>query len=104
MSVALEARGANDMERDRFRASPAVRASVSADGLVLLDVKGGLVLASNPVGARIWQLIEQQRTRAEIVRQLVADYEIQVECAHRDVGTFVAALVARGLVTEEPEC
>jgi hypothetical protein len=104
MSVALEARGANDMERDRFRASPAVRASVSPDGLVLLDVKGGLVLASNPVGARIWQLIEQRCTRAEIIRQIVADYGIQIERAHRDVMAFVAALVARGLVTEEPPC
>jgi hypothetical protein len=92
------------MERDRFRASPAVRASISSDGLVLLDVRGGLVLASNPTGARIWQLIEERRTRAEIVGQLVADYEIQIECAQRDVSAFVAALVARGLVTEEPAC
>lgn len=81
-----------------------MRASVSPDGLVLLDVAGGLVLASNPTGARIWQLIEQRRTRAEIVSQLAADYEIQPECARRDVMAFVAALVARGLVTEEPPC
>src|SRR5207247_3060676 len=47
--------GVPGMNADRFRASPAVRASVSTDGLVLLDVEGGLVLASNPVGARIWQ-------------------------------------------------
>ena len=38
------------MESHRFRTSSAVRASVSADGLVLLDVHDGLLLASNPVG------------------------------------------------------
>ena len=90
------------MNADRFRASPAVRASVSTDGLVLLDVEGGLVLASNPVGARIWQLIEQQHTRSEIARQLVEDYDIPADRADRDVVAFVAALAARGLVTEEP--
>lgn len=102
--VACGLRPPDAMDRDRFRASPAVRASVSPDGLVLLDVKGGLVLASNSTGARIWQLIEQRCTRAEIVRQLVADYEIQFDCAERDVAAFVAALAARGLVTAEPPC
>jgi len=92
------------MERDRFRVSPAVRASVSDDGLVLLDVQGGLLLASNLVGARIWQLLEQRRTRLEIARQLAEDYEVSVDDAHRDVVAFVGALTARGLVSEEPTC
>ncbi len=92
------------MERDRVRVSQAVRASISGDGLVLLDVQGGLVLASNPVGARIWQLVEQEFTRLEIARQMARDYNVPVERAHRDVVAFVAALAARGLVTEEPAC
>ena len=92
------------MQTDRFHASPLVRASVSSDGLVLLDVGGGLVLASNPIGARIWQLIEQRSTRAEMARQLAADYGIPIERAHGDVGAFIAALTMRGLVSEEPPC
>jgi hypothetical protein len=92
------------MLSDRFRASPAVRASISTDGLVLLDVHGGVVLASNPIGAQIWRLIEQRRTSVEIARQLVVDYGIPLERAHDDVGTFIGALAARGLVIEEPSC
>ncbi|HWF86820.1 MAG TPA: PqqD family protein [Vicinamibacterales bacterium] len=92
------------MQTDRFRASPLVRASVSSDGLVLLDVGGGVVLASNPIGARIWQLIEQRCTSVEIARQLAADYDISIERAHSDVGAFIAALTKRGLVREEPRC
>jgi coenzyme PQQ synthesis protein D (PqqD) len=103
VGCAGDMRGAG-MEGDRLRVSPAVRASVSADGLVLLDVGDGIVLASNPVGARIWQLVEQQRTRLEIARQLAEDYDIPAERAHHDVAAFVGALVARGLVTEEPPC
>jgi hypothetical protein len=90
------------MDQERFRPAPAVRASISVDGLVLLDVAGGLVLTSNAVGARIWQLLEQERTTGEIARQLAGDYAIPLERAARDVATFVAALMARDLVTEEP--
>lgn len=90
------------MEQERIRPSHAVKASVSADGLILLDVAGGLVLSSNAVGARIWQLIEQQRTTGEIAQQLVDDYAVSAERALQDVHTFVADLIARGLVAGDP--
>jgi hypothetical protein len=86
------------LAHDRYHPSPAVKASISSDGLVLLDVTGGLVLSSNDVGARIWQLIEQRRAQAEIARALAGEYAIPLDRASRDVATFVAALVARGLV------
>jgi len=84
-----------------LRPSSAVRASASGDGLILLDVAGGLVLSANEVGARIWQLIEQHRTHDQIARQLADEFTIGVERARQDVHVFVAQLVARGLVAEE---
>ena len=87
------------LDRDRFHPSPAVKASISSDGLVLLDVEGGVVLASNPVGARIWQLLAERRSRTEVAHQLAGEYAIALDRAERDVATFVAALMARGLVT-----
>jgi len=90
------------MEQERFRPSLAVRASISGDGLILLDVDGGMVLSSNAVGARIWQLIGQQQTTGEIARQLAVDYVVPVDRALRDVQTFVADLMARGLVAGDP--
>jgi coenzyme PQQ synthesis protein D (PqqD) len=86
------------------RISPTARASFSADGLVLLDVDCGLVLASNPVGARIWQLIEQRCAAADIARRLADEYAIPIERARIDVDAFVDALVARGLVIVEHTC
>lgn len=91
------------MQDPRLRPSTAVRASTSTDGLVLLDVSDGLVLASNVVGARIWQLIEQARTPDEIAEQLVADYDVSHDRAQSDVAGFIAALVARGLVSTDPQ-
>jgi hypothetical protein len=87
-----------------FHVSPAVRASITADGLVILDVQRGLVLASNSIGARIWQLIEQRRTQPEIAGQLVEDFGVAVDRAERDVLAFVTSLVERGLVSEDTAC
>jgi hypothetical protein len=89
---------------DRLRTSPDVRASTSSDGLILLDVRRGLVLAANPIGARIWRLLEQHCTRHEIAEQLAAEYGVPPERARRDVATFAADLLARGLVVEDSSC
>ena len=94
--------GVSRMQQERVRPSLAVRASVSGDGLILLDVDGGLVLSSNAVGARIWQLLEQQRTTREIAQRLVEEYAVPVERALHDVQAFVADLMARGLVAGDP--
>jgi hypothetical protein len=90
------------MDHERLHPSSAVRASISGDGLVLLDVDGGLVLASNAVGARIWQLIEHGRSIAEIGQTLAADYTVPLERAQLDVAAFITDLKARGLVAADP--
>jgi coenzyme PQQ synthesis protein D (PqqD) len=93
-----------DIDRTRFVVASHVRASTSGDGLVLLDVDGGLVLASNPAGARIWQGIEERRTTAEIARDIAGAYDIPIERARRDAVAFISSLVDRALVTTDPPC
>lgn len=90
--------------RTRFHISDAVRASISDDGLVLLDLRGGVVLASNSIGAHIWQLVESQLDCLEIAIRLAGDYGLPIERAQHDVAAFLAALEARGLVSAEPAC
>ena len=89
------------MDDTRVRPSQAVRASASEDGLILLDVDGGLVLASNAVGARIWQLIEQRSTPDHIARRLADEFAIGVDRASHDVRVFLSTLAERGLISEE---
>ena len=86
---------------DTVRLSPTVRASRSTDGLVLLDVRGGCVLTSNVVGARIWELLEQRWTSVAIGSQLAVEYGIPADRAMADVAAFVASLVQRGLAEQE---
>src|SRR5262249_18299724 len=85
---------------DRVRVSPSVRGSVSADGLVILDVRGGVLLAANPIGARIWQLVEREVAPLDIAREIAAAYDVPLDRARADVEAFVRALADRGLVSE----
>jgi hypothetical protein len=85
-----------------FRPSTHVRASFSEDGLVLLDVDRGVVLAANAVGARIWQLIELRHTSTDIADRIASDYGVPAPRAAADVSAFIASLLARELVVEEP--
>jgi Coenzyme PQQ synthesis protein D (PqqD) len=86
---------------DPIRLSPTVRASRSSDGLILLDVRGGCVLASNEVGARIWELLEEGCSSVDIAARIAADYGVPRERATMDVTAFIAALVARGVAERE---
>ena len=92
------------MPIDRVRVSPLVRGSINSDGLVLLDLQGGVVLASNVVGACIWQLIEERRDTPEIARRVAAEFGVDRDRAARDVDAFIAALFSRGLVSREEPC
>jgi len=103
ISVALRVRGAT-MSHTRLRPSADVRASISDDGLVLLDVRGGVVLASNDAGARIWRLLERGCSHLEIAQLLVDTYAIPSERASRDADSFIASLAARGLIVEDRSC
>jgi hypothetical protein len=89
------------MNATALRVSPDVRASASVDGLVLLDIRGGLLFASNLIGARIWQLLEQRHTREAIAYRLAETFDIPLDRAREDVGAFVDTLVSRGLVEED---
>jgi hypothetical protein len=86
------------MDHRTFQVSPGVRASVSADGLILLDVSDGVLLASNDVGARIWQLLDEQCTSIDIAHRIANDYAVSPEEACRDVGAFIDTLLERRLI------
>jgi hypothetical protein len=92
------------MSVDRVRVSPLVKGSTTDDGLVLLDVRGGVVFASNVVGARIWRLIEDQQDTSAIALAIASEFEVDPDRARRDVEAFVASLCERGIVSREQPC
>ena len=81
-----------------IRSSANIRTVVNQDGGILLDIDRGRMLSSNPVGARIWQMIESGKSRTEIVAAVSADYGVPVDVVSRDVDEFVTVLRSQRLV------
>ena len=65
---------------------------------MLLDVAGGHYYAYDAVGSRIWELIAEPRTVAQLCQTLIEQYDIDRARCEREVLAFLEALSARGLL------
>jgi len=54
----------------------------------------------NPLGGRIWDLIDGQRKVGEIRDQLLAEFEVSPQEAEQDLSEFLAQLVELGGIKE----
>ncbi len=69
---------------------------------MILSLDNKVFRGLNSVGSRVWELIDGRRSVDEIVSQIVGEFEVTAEVASRDVGTFVAELLEKHLVTTTP--
>ena len=75
-------------------------ASRQIDGEVLLvDLQRNTLQVLNPVGARLWDLIDGQRTVADLAEVLRAEYAVGLEQARADVQAFCEDLLRRNVLT-----
>ena len=79
--------------------NPATAWRVIEGEAVILSLDTKVFRGLNAVGSRVWELIDGRRTVDEIVTQIVGEFEVTPEVAARDVGTFVAELLDKRLVT-----
>jgi len=66
--------------------------------LVLLNLKTGVYFGLDPVGSRIWQLIQEHQFLHKVLHAVVEEYEVTESRCQQDLLRFVAALRANGLV------
>jgi hypothetical protein len=70
---------------------------------VILHLDGGVYYGLNEVGARVWQLVQEELTVAEIVDAIVAEYEVDRAQCFGDVQQLVAGLAEHKLVIVSDE-
>ena len=68
------------------------------DQVVMLDTEGGKYYELDPVGSRIWVLLEGEPSMAELRDALVAEFEVDAETCRNDLADFLEKLVELGLV------
>ena len=59
--------------------------SVLDDEEVILNLENGMYYGLNPVGARVWHLIQEPRTVAEICDALLDEFDAERQRVHQDV-------------------
>jgi Coenzyme PQQ synthesis protein D (PqqD) len=65
---------------------------------VILNLRTGIYFGLNPVGARVWELLQQPRTVSEIRDLLLSEYEVDSERCEQDLYALVEELASRGLI------
>ena len=68
------------------------------DGAVLLNLGSGEYHGLNPVGAKIWEILERPMSEPELCRRIEEAFGTDSQTAAQDVGSFVQQLLERKLV------
>jgi Coenzyme PQQ synthesis protein D (PqqD) len=67
----------------------------------ILNVKSGIYYGLDPVGARIWSLVQQPRAVAEIQNAISGEYDVDPAQCARDLRGLLEKLLAEGLIEVE---
>ncbi len=68
------------------------------DEMVLLGMEDGIYYGLNPVGAFIWDQINEPKTIDDIRDAILSEYEVEKNECERDLCVLLSELVAKGLV------
>ena len=84
---------------DRVTIPTEVMARTVGEETVLLDLASGTYFGLDPVGARIWQLMGEDKTLAEICEVMLAEYDTTRETLEHDALDLAKNLADQGLIT-----
>ena len=89
MSVSLES---------TVQRNPQIMFTDLDDTVVMMDADEGMYYELDPVGARIWTLLETERSVEEMCALLVAEYDVTPETCRDDVLEFLGRAKELGIV------
>lgn len=71
------------------------------DEAAILNMKDGVYYGLNPVGARIWNLIQKPMKVSDILETLVGEYDVEREVCQTDLMELLEQLLEKELVKVE---
>ena len=86
----------------RFVASPRQVSCPLDDETALLEFESGTYYGLDPIGTRVWQLLQQPRSISEIREALREEYDVDENRCDSDLLAFLGALRTARLVDEVP--
>lgn len=82
----------------RIARNPDLVAAQMDGDIVMLNVCKGHYYGINPMGAQLWQWLEQPRSLGELAVDMAREYEVDLPTAQADLQRFVARLLQEELV------
>jgi hypothetical protein len=71
------------------------------DEKVMMSVEKGLYYGLDPVGSRVWELIERPVRVSALIDELLSKYDVDRETCEQDVLAFLGELREAGIVRVE---
>lgn len=78
--------------------NPDILASKLDDDYVMMDMESGRYLGTNPVAARIWELIEEPVSFESLIIALLEEYDISREQCIKEVTVFLEEAMEQKLI------
>ncbi len=72
------------------------------DQVVMLDPESAKYYELDPVGARIWMLLEDKPSMTELRDALTAEFDVDGETCLNDLADFLDNLAGLGLISAAP--
>lgn len=72
--------------------------STLEDEVVMLDIEQGKYFGLDPVGARIWEIIETPHTVKDIITTLTAEYDVTEDQCKTDVLDFLTQMQSLNMI------
>ena len=75
------------------------QASCDLEGeAVILNLKSGLYHGLNPVGARVWELVQKPTKVNAILEKLTLEYDVDAQTCTRDLLAVLEDMLGAGLI------
>ncbi len=78
--------------------APSQVSSRVGDEVAILHMDKAVYYGLNPVGARIWELIQKPVAVRKVLETILEEYDVDAETAQRDLLEVVEQLLSTGLV------
>lgn len=78
--------------------NPAILFNDFDDGIMMMDIDSGLYFDVDSIGARIWSLLDQPATLADLCAALADEYDVDPVTCLDQTSEFVSELAEKGLV------
>ena len=68
-------------------------------GATALEFNG--LITVNEVGVTIWNMLQEEVTMDDLVREILSEYDVEEAVVRADVEAFLGKLVENNIITEE---